>query len=247
MPPQIPANRSSIEQWQTEQLRLTAFPTPTQIGGSGWWEGVVGEPPENRTLKPKVGVQQDEGPFEHGRLMLAIQPDRVDWLFTTSDEHESVIPFPIALASFNEGMFRWFENCPSMQRLAFGAILTQPITDRIAGYRQLSAYLPSVNIDAENSSDFSYQINRPRSSKSVIAGLRINRLTKWSVQTRMQVRLLPISRPVDVLEGPVACRLELDINTSQDYRGEFSKDRLREIFQELVEMGREIASEGDIP
>jgi hypothetical protein len=44
-----------------------------------------------------------------------------------------------------------------------------------------------------------------------------------------------------------ACRLELDINTPQSFQNELPYDQLNNIFQELVDLGREIATEGDIP
>ena len=50
---------------------------------------------------------------------------------------------------------------------------------RELGYRELGRFLPAVRLD-EDSSDFSYQINRPRRS-TVIPELSVNRLSKWSV------------------------------------------------------------------
>ena len=42
-------------------------------------------------------------------------------------------------------------------------------------------------------------------------------------------------------------QLELDINTALDFQGEFEKGQVQSIFAELVQLGCEIAEQGDIP
>src|SRR5436190_1193852 len=66
-------------------------------------------------------------------------------------------------------------------RLAFGAVLAQPTEDRHSGYVQIAKYLPSIRLDVDGSSDFLFQINRPRPSRVGIENLLINRLARWSV------------------------------------------------------------------
>jgi hypothetical protein len=45
----------------------------------------------------------------------------------------------------------------------------------------------------------------------------------------------------------LACCIELDINTSPDYQEDLPKEKLPQIFRELVDLGKEIVKEGDIP
>lgn len=207
-----------------------------------------------------MGGRFEEGKFKEGKLVLRVELGRIDWLFTKARDREpnfeemsTVGSFPESLDKFAELMPHWFEieTCPSIQRLAFGAILLNPVESRQAGYRQISEYLPNVKLDSEDSSDFLYQINRPRDSNSGIADLRINRLSKWSVatQTWMESRLSPKSASVSRFSGPqiFACRLELDINTMPDFKGELTQKQLPPIFQELVKLGKEIVQKGDIP
>jgi len=58
--------------------------------------------------------------------------------------------------------------------------------------------------------------------------------------------------PQNISSGPIplsevhACRLELDINTSADYTGQFASQILPEIFMALIDLGKEIAERGDI-
>jgi len=250
MSEQSVVDRPPITEWLAETLRLTAFPSPaTEITKPSWWEDLVGELPENRISQPRKGGQQDEGPFEGGKLTLGIQLDRIDWLFTAADDQVSIGSFPESLEPFLRLMLRWFELCPPVQRLAFGAVLILPVTDRNIGYRQISAYLPSVQVDPEGSSDLSYQINRPRNSTSGVTGLRINRLTRWSVSMRRRAELSFRPASVGYFLGSEshACRLELDINTAPDFQGELPTQQLPRIFQELVDLGKEIVREGDIP
>jgi len=84
-----------------------------------------------------------------------------------------------------------------------------------------------------------------------IHGLRINRLTKWSVVRRGTglIELSPHGPKASFFPSAesYACRLELDINTLPDYEGELPHDQLGDIFQELVDLGMETAIKGDTP
>jgi hypothetical protein len=44
-----------------------------------------------------------------------------------------------------------------------------------------------------------------------------------------------------------SCRVEVDINTSQDFQGELPQVLLPKILEELINLGQEIIREGDIP
>jgi hypothetical protein len=157
----------------------------------------------------------------------------------------TISPLHDAIGVFAPLMNRWFEleTCPTVQRLAFGGVMLQPVQDRQTGYQQLSQYLPSVQIDIANSSDFLYGINRKRDSR-VIPGLGINRLSRWSMLAQQN-----ISMQIPPILGPLyhACQLEMDINTAPEFQREFEQGQLMPIFQELVDLAIEIAIHGDIP
>ena len=184
---------------------------------------------------------------------------RIDWHLTslqTSLEGDgsqvvSVGPFPESSNLFLETMFRWFDvdDCPNAKRLGFGAFLVQPVESKEDGYRLIASYLPHVELDPSGSSEFLYQINRPRESRTGITGLKINRLSKWSVlvQTRALISVGPEGVSQDISPSKHAGRLELDINTRQDFDGTFARAALSEVFRELVDLGAEMASDGDIP
>lgn len=246
---QLPSNES-IE-WQAESLRLTAFPSPdARIGQSNWWTELFKEQPEDKTEKPREGLVQEQGPFEGGKILLGIQPFRIDWLFTPADEERVIGPFSQALETFLAPMRRWLHLSPSLIRIAFGAVLVSPTDSRESGYRKISPLLPSVKIDSEGSSDLLYQINRSRNSQTGLAGLRINRLSKWSVTAwgLSTIRFGPKGQPMDLIQSQQSfgCRLELDMNTAQDFESALPHDALGRVFQELVDLGIEIAQKGDI-
>ena len=249
--------KNNSNDWYFEMLRLTGFPTPDfQIKEPTWWNDIVGEPSETRLLQTRKGHFQDAGPFNEGELILRIEPSRIDWLFKTIDrpEGESKTSIGLFLDSsdiFTKLMNKWFalETCPALQRLAFGAILFQTVENRKAGYKQISKYLKSVELDPEGSSDFSYRINRPRDANTDISGLKINRLSNWSVQTSRLIEFSVAEKNIPVFKGPqyFVCRLELDINTVPESTERLDSHVLGKVFEELVSFGLEIAEKGDIP
>lgn len=246
--------------WEAESFRVTTFfPQEADVSGmESWWKTVVGNEHEEAISRPGLGQLQHTGTLEGKRLVLGVQPGRVDWslldAFQPPDEIPerllSVGPFPDVLESFGKVAHKWLDVCPSVARLAFGAVLIQSVDDLISGYRLVSRYLPSVKIDPEGSSDFFYQINRPRNYTSNIPDLRINRLTKWSVMRSGMIQVIVGAQGASSIgSGPqrLAVRLELDINTSADYSSELPGDKLHDIFVELINAGKEIAELGDIP
>jgi len=267
MPPVSTAERDPLAAWRVESLRLTAFPSPSaQIIEPTWWHDLRGEEPENRVSQPRKGGLKEQGPFAGGSLILGVEPTRIDWVYTpiidekqASEGFLTIGPLQDTIGVFTPLMNRWFEleTCPTVQRLAFGAVTLQLAQDRRSGYRQLAQYLHSVQIDIENSSDFVYQINRKRHS-GIIQGLDINRLTRWYVIAQQYVSMQMVvppesmqmpSVPTHGSVGPSyhACRLEMDINTVPEFQGGFEREQLTLIFQELVDLALEISDHGDIP
>jgi hypothetical protein len=205
-----------------------------------------------------MGIHAEEGPYLGGTLTLQIQSDRVDWILNAAAEQEmesiepAVLgPFPDVLGAFVKPLAQWLTTSGAVNRLAFGAILMQPVAGRETGYEQLAAYLSqAVKIDPRGSSDFVYQINRPRTS-GVEPNLRINRLSKWAVLLATTYRVAVTPRGVagtTMVPSASACRLELDINTAPTGDGaDLARDALPRLLNELVTLGQEIATRGDVP
>jgi hypothetical protein len=218
---------------------------------------LLGELPEEKHVKSKGLSQIERGAFHQGKLELSSSAARVDWTYTAqvSGENEldfsAGIPtlgnFEASLVDFKALADRWLkEMCPPIVRIAFGAVLLQPVESHEHGYESLKSYLPGLGIDPKGSCDFFYQINRPRTSKSGISDLRINRLSKWAVMG-IQAHLFTAGKSVTTDMGSLATRLELDISTHQSFGGELPADKILFLFDELVSLGGEIASLGDVP
>lgn len=242
-----------------ESLRATTF---HRVGMSleeltKWWREVAGDDPENVVMRPREGVVQVSGPFEGKQLVLGGRTDRVDWILQPVLGHPSTPTYDLptlgelspAIKPLNAIVDLWLRKSPDVTRMAFGAILVWPVVDLAEATRELSRLIPNVTLDERSSTDFLYQINRPRTSKSR-EGLEINRLTKWS---RMRYGALAIAIGSDSEvklsgeSGQLACRLELDVNTSAGSLEPIPQDEARELFRELMDLGMEIAAQGDIP
>ena len=250
--------RAPITEWVAESLRTTGFPiADAEFTADNWWQAVVLEDPEAQTVRPRTRERQEQGPFQRGRLILRVQPSRIDWELTPSPMEmegetglEALGTFGDACRRFCELMTRWFPLSPRLDRLAFGATALLQVPSRIDGYLRLSAYLPSLQIDTEGSTDLLYRINRPRPSRTNIPNLTINRLSTWTVG-QLEFHTLAIgpgeAPRVSRGEPTFACRVEFDMNTPPSFAGEFASPQLEHVFQELVELVLETLQQGDQP
>jgi len=249
-----------LSDWLLWTARITAFPmAEEEVDFTSWWLELTDTLPETQVRKPAEGKFREEGPFQAGKLILSVSPGRIDFAFEPSEhsfaeEHgvPSVGPIEEILPSFvqlGETLLR-LDSFPGVNRLAFAPSLLLPVEDRVTGYAQLDTFLPSVQLDSENSRDFIYRINRPRSSATAIEGLAVNRVATWSVAVfQMASFVAPIAGPArkPVLAEPrYACRLDLDVNTCGEFEHMLPSDRIVEILLELVETAKEICARGDI-
>ena len=256
MSTQTTITRVELSDWQTEQLRLTLFPPEPPHKLPGWAE-LTGEQPEIRQSFPGRGAALEAGTFDEGWLTVDSTRERVDCrlVFRLDDAEEprplpSIGPFDRRLRAFQRVTKRWLRTVGRLDRLAFGAIALLPAESHEDGYRKLGKLLASVKIDLARSRDLLYRINRRRLSTSGIGRLEINRLTSWSVvrATGAAVRLSGDDvRFVPLEEASYACRLELDINTVAEFTKGLGKAKIPKLWDELIELGVEIAEKGDVP
>jgi hypothetical protein len=247
--------QANISQWYAQELRLTVFLSPAaQIGDQTWWQFLVGEQPQNEIFQPQTGIKRYEGlvkdnEIERG-LILTIHPTRIDWqlvpLNSSISEFPKIGSFISSTNYFLTLMLRWLEDSPPIQRLAFGANLLEHVEDPKKSYEQLSKYLP-FKLDLD-SSDFSYQINRPRKS-TIDENLIINRLSIWSVLPLLKIEAgfgnFQSNYVYPTVQNTMIS-LNLDINTFGESTDGSGLEKLRQVFEELVELGKEIAEKGDI-
>lgn len=248
-----------LSDWRAEQFRLTVFPMPGATArASEWWEAVMASPPDETTSNPKKGTTKVVGILEPGQLVLQLQPARIDWLFVLGDldstvplqEPPNLGPVTEAVRTFSDVAERWLgrNDTPEIARIAFGAILYREEPDRRSAYVRLPDYVP-VRVDPD-SSDFLFQINLPIDSRAGVDGIRINRLSKWSVASYNIVTLRVAGHgviPEGIPQPLYALRLELDINTMPEFQGPIPGGQLIAVYRELVELGLGITATGLVP
>lgn len=231
--------------------------SPKEAIENTWWYETIGSKPEDERVNHQKGVKEQKGHLNNSILIILSQPGRVDWTLTaTEDVSSEMLELPAlgsmstdTLKPFMKIVKNWMNVCPLANRLAFGAALGRLTADAKTGYRDIQQYLQAVQLHPEGTSDFFYQINRPKES-TVSPGTMINRLNRWTVELvgTVGVTVEPTaSKVVAGIQGQLhICRLDLDINTALLDDG-VVKDGAYSIFQELVDHGLEIASKGDIP
>ncbi len=249
---QLPA----LTAWETMEVGLIAFPRQPIPTNHDWWRELTGG--ADCTTTTKRFERTDEGVYQGRALSFISDPLRLTWKISTAFDPTSDTalsrpptagPFVEVREWFVELMARWLPQCPPIGRLAFVGRLVLPTTTREESYDLLGHYLKAVQVDRD-SREFQYRINRPRQSSSGIPGLTINRLTTWSsLMLNVHIQVHPTTDPTTVT--PVGantfrgCLLQLDINTDPDVR-ELPGESVPSLWQELVELGSEIAEHGDI-
>ncbi len=247
-------DKRSFDDWYLESARVTAFHFEEgTLSPQEWWEHAVNEEPDQVTTKPKERLANIAGSFGTGTLSIECKPLRIDLKLTPrNQEWDEPVGWPnLGPAKDVSDGFAEVANklvsvkgLPPLNRIAYGCTLLLPVASKSEGYRQLAPYLPSVTLDPDKSSDFIYRINRRRDSSVAVPGLFMNRLNSWSVATfRPIVGTPPNLQPI---EPRFACRLELDINTCQEFEGALPEKKIQDMLKELMEMGKEIVARGDV-
>lgn len=245
--------------WQAQYMRLIAFPTePHASVEQQWWQDLTGLEVESSLRKKHE--RADTGLFQGVSLALEIDLLRVVWTASPRidagnppEQLPTLGPFLERREWFQELMSRWLQHhCPPIKRLAFASELIHPVDDHRSAYLLLDQYLRKIEVDPDTS-DFLYRINRRTPSSTGIPNLFINRLTTWTAgQYTIEIRAglagqqwAEADRAI-IQKKQYFCALALDINTIPDFPGGvLPHDELSRIFNELVNLGVAIATQGD--
>ena len=242
--------------WYVEVLRWTTFlpdiAEPKNL--TSWWPRVSGLGKSDEAHRQPVG-HSESGTIGQDVLRLHWAPGRIDWILTRKeDESETarqLTPLEEARKRFRTFIDRWTKQkfVPAAKRLALGCIIAHPVPTREDGYRFLAPFVSKfVKLSPNDSRDFFYQINRPRSSKTK-RGVEINRLSKWMTsQTQaMHINITPaqvVSQKGD--QVATAARAEFDVNTEGKLIGEFTPSQQMALFDEFDKLIVELSTKGDI-
>ncbi|MBN2238178.1 MAG: hypothetical protein JW712_00250 [Dehalococcoidales bacterium] len=241
--------------WKVESLRLTLFRANPGESVSPNWETLTGESPEKVDSQPRAKLISESGFFFIGNLVYRADPIGINWILSPTEEQQQQATSFVALGPFSDiknsfvGLFSdWLssDSCPPINRIALGAVCISESANKEASYKALDDLLQHVSIDIENSTDFLYQINRPIES-SVLDGVLINRLSKWSAMQTSSLGIILTGHPEIIQDqsSKYGCRLELDINTHQSNKDVIPKDKLVSLLDEFSRIGEDISSKGD--
>ena len=242
--------------WNVEHLRLTVFAPGFQA--TELWEKVMGVPPESIEQRPREASIRQQGEADGNRLHLATNADRLDWTFVPNP---TVVPGanitpPLlrdpdqAVRKLQEALNISLPSVRQVHRMAFGMLLGQEVASQAEGMSRFSQYLPHMNLEEQDASDFMFQVNRRR-QLSTVPYAQVNRIARWSLEQMFigEVRigispaqapqLMPPSEPVFIN------RLSLDINTAPENNA-IAVVRMPSLFAELITLACRVAAEGDV-
>ncbi len=234
-------------------MRLSVFPLDgTAALGTSHWEKGAGKQPETVKRPPQQQRVIEEGPWGEAWLQVDSLRGQIHWLVSADmnpDAPGSIGAFPDAIPPFHGLMCDWLKaHCPPVNRIAFAVNLMFPTGSPRETCAHLNDMLPAVEVAADDTRDFMYQINRRRRSRC-LEGLEINRLAKWS---SAEGRSLEVTIAAGVPSARAAKvryfrRLEPDINTVPTPDREIPRHAFLGVFDELVSAAKEIAVKGDVP
>ncbi len=252
-----PKPETTSQEWEPEQVRFTAFTAPLfRTTAEEVFRITAGEDPTKMSHDKQQRSQTAEGPFGAGTLSVTLVPGRIDWVYALQEEPLQVSfatlgPLSGSVQTAQPAFQKWLQTEPSLNRMACGFILLRTSKDRASGYREIQPYLHHVQLDPEGSSDFMFQINRPRDYLLDNEPLKINRVSQWSVAAKIfQTHSISPQEGIVRVQSHsalAACRVSLDINTAADRAVELPKSKLAAIHELLVDFAVELAEKGDIP
>jgi hypothetical protein len=240
--------------WDIDLLRFSAFPPPSvAFAISPLWERVVGQAPAEVQERPQQGLRNEIGPFGQDTLVITQTLVRFDIIFGMSAEKAASLKDLISLGPYEERekpfstvVRKWLEIAPTVGRIAFAPNLIHGVSTQQEGYELLKQILPALPIDAKNSRDLFWQINRPRTSK-VLKEVTINRLAKWQMLRREQIQVIPERGGMYTGGGQATYALKLDLDIYTEPFTPIPSESLQSLYSELVTAADELMKAGDVP
>ena len=249
--------------WLCDSLRVSAiWRSPIPVESPLSWEAVAGAAPEIHESQPRQGTTKDAGPIGDGARTLELRtgPGRIDWLLLPifnlpmlADLSRSIPNLGEvgdALRAFDAFLFEQAAAAYAAPRLALGVTALHPAPDRDSSYSELRSILSTISPNLDGSSDFLYQINRPRES-SAAPGVTINRLARWGsvvmAGITVQSFVPQASGSVTQVQTPTAhaTRIELDLSTSAERESELPLESRVPLLREMATLAMQVIEQGD--
>ena len=246
--------RALFEGWRIGQIRATFFGEfDIKIDPKTYW--INGVSIDKETSNPKTGQKIIEGSKNNQKIALVILPIRMDLIVTppetTKIESDNIYIPDLGFLNktgkdFSALIKVWLMSknlsTHNFNRVAYGIDLIMKAPSTEEAYKKISEYLP-FKVDAKDSSDFIYQINKPIESKK-IKKLKINRLTQWEV-LKFNAEISSGDSPEMKHKYPDVryCHLKLDIN-NVPASITLKNTQALDLFNELSVLGSEISEKG---
>lgn len=247
--------KRALSDWQVDHFRVVCFgpSTPADV----WERTHPAAPAEIDSRDARIGKRERGVAKDNNWLAVVSLPGRTDLVLGTAPQNpqramDGIGSYVERLEDV-KGLARAFVGAfteSPVVRIAFAGVFRLPVADHATGYQQLSDYLPAVQIDAANSFDFLYRINRPRSATlSDKSTLRINRLSQWSVAKQVEATFNV--GPAGLIHIPggaerFSCQLMVDINTDGERVDRIPIEELGPLLESLIACATEITEQGDV-
>lgn len=251
------ARRDLSKLWRAGTLRATAFYVgQVDLKNVQWWESLTGLQSESRNVRQGSGQLFEYGAVGDRMLHLVVQPSRIDWILLPkehpdSTEFQFLGEFAAVISYFGTLLSTWFSSSPLLNRLAFGGLLHIPTDNQVDAIKILAEALIDVKINWTGIQDFVFQLNRPLDCHVVPSAGPVNRVVKWQtmVQKKLVAPVIPTGQGTVKVSEQISACLELDISTADpvDPGRPLPNDRLKPLFDELLERSAEIVTEGKLP
>jgi len=244
--------------WFVQQFRFSFFTPPDESFDSDQLAQSFGAEfsPEVSTTNTREGTEIISGPFADDLSLKLVRHklvNKTDLIFGPRQVQpepghpigigyleETLEPFRLAILELLRS-----SHLPNIIRIAYGVTLLQSGADEEATKKILGQYVSTIDLSDAATGDLIYRMNRPRGSK-VIPDLLLNRISDWKLLQQLLVQFTggqqPISPPENILN---LCQVQLDINTDQHLRDPLDSSKLPELFNELIDLGNELAEHGD--
>ena len=242
--------------WDVDTLRLTVFHPPLS-GPSAVeeiWERVAGHKPESIDKRPREAITRVTGKIGPNGFLLTIALERLDWLIRPTLEPSHVLGTALTVKNaenilpvLKRSLQHSLDVLPSVTRLAFGPVLIRQVDSPKSGLSELADFIHISDLDSLEGTDFTYKINR-RKSSTAIPNVLINRLATWSMGQIEGVEVVgkPSAGPqVSSARSSFVRTLHLDVNTVSNTLNT-SNENIPDLFEELVQMAVDLAQSGDI-
>ena len=254
---------TDVSDWEAETLRITGFVAPEAIPEVPTWQDFTNGTPDRMVRDPKTSIVEEAGKWDDVWLVVRRQYKRIDLLIVPipqelSDEGPAALQTIGKLDEKAELLKRMMTTLTNkfigdISRIALGAVLLQAVDNEDAGNSVLSQYLKNLEcINEPGITDLLYQVNRPRNEMINDTQYKLNRVSKWSVQSSAQIMLVVNNGIPQAVAGlpeilTKHARLEFDLSTDMNTTSYLPREHLDAMIVRLIQLGQEIASNGDVP